>query len=104
LSGLTTKTKNDELYTNGRIGNVFGFNMIVSANVSKGNASTWAQTRNIAGVSGESYAYAEQILKMEALRPESVFQDAIKGLHLYGGKIIRPDMTWAWHADKTAEA
>ncbi len=102
LAGLTTKTQNDALFANGKIGNVLGFEMIVSANVSKGTA--WAQTRNIAGVKGQSYAYAEQILNMEALRPEAVFQDAIKGLHLYGGKIIRPDMTWVWYADKTAEA
>ena len=27
---------------------------------------------------------------MEAYRPESAFSDALKGLHLYGAKLIRP--------------
>ena len=103
LAGLTTKTQNDALFANGMIGNVFGFDILESANISK-NSTSWDKTRNIAGVRGESFAYAEQILNMEALRPEAAFQDAIKGLHLYGGKIIRPDMTWVWYADKTAEA
>lgn len=35
-------------------------------------------------------ALAEQITKTEAYRPESAFSDAVKGLHLYGAKVIRP--------------
>ena len=104
LAGLTTKTANDALFANGVIGNVFGFDVIVSNNVSVGTASTGAKTRNIAGVRGQSFAYAEQILQLEAYRPEDHFEDAVKGLHVYGGKVIRPDMTWVWYADKTAEA
>ncbi|KKK97344.1 hypothetical protein LCGC14_2653680, partial [marine sediment metagenome] len=103
-AGLTTKTNNDALFANGIVGNVFGFDIIESNNVSKDSASTWAKTRNIAGIRGQSFAYAEQILELEAFRPQSSFEDAIKGLHLYGGRVIRPDMTWVWFADKTAEA
>ena len=33
--------------------------------------------------------YADQILKTEAYRPESKFADAVKGLHVYGGKLTR---------------
>lgn len=35
-------------------------------------------------------SYAEQIAKVEAFRPEKRFADALKGLHLYGGKVTRP--------------
>jgi hypothetical protein len=35
-------------------------------------------------------SYAEQISKVEAYRPEKRFGDALKGLHLYGGKVTRP--------------
>lgn len=35
-------------------------------------------------------SYAEQINKTEAYRPEDSFSDAIKGLHLYGAKVVRP--------------
>lgn len=35
--------------------------------------------------------YAEQINKVEAFRPEKRFADALKGLHLYGAKVVRPE-------------
>ena len=35
-------------------------------------------------------SYAEQIAKVEPFRPEKRFADALKGLHLYGGKVVRP--------------
>lgn len=36
-------------------------------------------------------SYAEQISKVEAFRPEKRFADALKGLHLYGAKVVRPE-------------
>lgn len=36
-------------------------------------------------------SYAEQINKVEAFRPEKRFADALKGLHLYGAKVVRPE-------------
>lgn len=48
-----------------------------------------AQNVAIAG-SRIATAYAEQISKVEAFRPEKRFADALKGLHLYGGKVLRP--------------
>lgn len=35
-------------------------------------------------------AFAEQISEVEAYRPEKRFADAVKGLHLYGAKVIYP--------------
>lgn len=35
--------------------------------------------------------YAEQILKVVGYSPEKRFGDALKGLHVYGGKVIRPE-------------
>jgi hypothetical protein len=42
-------------------------------------------------IAGSSIAtsYAEQISKVEAFRPEKRFADALKGLHLYGSKVVR---------------
>lgn len=34
--------------------------------------------------------FAQQMNKLEAYRPESSFSDAVKGLHLYGAKLVRP--------------
>ena len=35
--------------------------------------------------------FAEQISEVEAYRPEKRFADAVKGLHLYGAKIVYPE-------------
>ena len=35
-------------------------------------------------------AYASQLSSVEAYRPEKRFADAVKGLHLYGAKLIYP--------------
>lgn len=44
-------------------------------------------------VAGSAIAtsYAEQIAKVEAFRPQKRFADALKGLHLYGAKVVRGD-------------
>ncbi len=41
--------------------------------------------------SKRAVAFAEQISEVEAYRPEKRFADAVKGLHLYGAKIVYPD-------------
>lgn len=45
-------------------------------------------------ICGHNWAttFAEQIAKLEAYRPERRFADAVKGLHVYGGKVIRPEL------------
>jgi hypothetical protein len=35
-------------------------------------------------------AFAEQLSEIEAYRPEKRFADAVKGLHLYGAKVVYP--------------
>lgn len=35
-------------------------------------------------------AFAEQIDKVEAYRPQDAFEDALKGLYVFGAKIVRP--------------
>ena len=36
-------------------------------------------------------AFAERLSEIEAYRPEKRFADAVKGLHLYGAKVVYPD-------------
>lgn len=40
---------------------------------------------------GKAIAFAEQIDKVEAYRPHDAFQDALKGLYVFGAKIVRAD-------------
>lgn len=39
----------------------------------------------------DAIAFAGQVSNMEALRREDYFQDAVKGLYIYGSKVVRPD-------------
>ena len=36
-------------------------------------------------------AFAEQLSEISAYRPEKRFADAVKGLHLYGAKVVYPN-------------
>ena len=67
------------------------------ATVDVNSSASAAVTVTLAGggqvaIAGSSIAtsYAEQISKVEAFRPEKRFADALKGLHLYGAKVLRP--------------
>ena len=44
-------------------------------------------------IAGHSIAttFAEQINDVEGYRMEKRFADAVKGLHLYGAKVVRPE-------------
>jgi hypothetical protein len=50
----------------------------------------------------QARAYAEQIVETEGYRPERRFGDALKGLHVYGGKIVRPEAMAVAHIKRPA--
>ena len=79
----------DNVIRNGKIGRAAGMDIYVSNNTPHTSATKY---KIIAG-HPMAYTFAEQIVKIEAYRPEARFADAIKGLHVYGGKLIRP---YAW--------
>lgn len=72
---------------NGQVGRALGFDILVSNNTPIVTGDDYAV---MAGYPG-AIAYAEQINKVEAYRPQDAFSDALKGLYLYGAKVIRPD-------------
>jgi hypothetical protein len=72
---------------NGFVGRAAGFDIVMSNNCPNPTGDDYVVT---AGTSA-AISFAEQINKTEAYRPESSFSDAIKGLCVYGAKVIRPD-------------
>ena len=74
---------------NGMVGRAAGFDILVSNNVSK-SADADPVYRAMAGYRG-AISYAEQVSQVEAYRPEDRFADAVKGLHIYGAKVVRPN-------------
>ncbi|HEX9228261.1 MAG TPA: hypothetical protein VF885_16785 [Arthrobacter sp.] len=75
--------------TNGVIGEAAGFSLRKSNNVPDGPGAGAGKLI----IAGNSMAttFAEQIAKTEAARRELRFADMVKGLHLYGGKVVRPE-------------
>lgn len=71
----------------GEVGRAAGFTVLVSNNTPN---PTEDHNVVIAGYPG-AISFAQQISKVEAYRPENSFSDAVKGLHLYGAKLVRPD-------------
>ena len=72
---------------NGIVGRALGFDVLMSNNAPLVTGDDYAV---IAG-HPKAISFAEQINKVEAYRPEDSFSDALKGLHVYGAKLVRPD-------------
>lgn len=71
---------------NGYVGQAAGFNVYMSNNVP--NVAS-AKYKIIAGHKF-AWTFANQITETEAYRPERQFGDALKGLQVFGAKVIRP--------------
>jgi len=89
--------RGDSRLMNGEAGEAAGFTILKSNNVP-----------NLAGEAYKIFAghriattYAEQIIDLQAYKPEQLFGDAVKGLHVYGAKVIRPTALACLIADKS---
>lgn len=80
------KVFDDSYIVNGFVGELFGFNLLLSNNVNN-NGTVW----NIMAYNRSAITYAGQISKMEAVRIQDRFADGVKGLYLYGAKVVRPN-------------
>lgn len=85
-------TDTGKTIASGMIGNstqlgmmVYVSNNLVGTGTDPDSAQTYCMMRT-----KEAIAYAEQIMKTEKYRPESAFSDAVKGLHVYGAKTVKP--------------
>lgn len=91
LGKMLVKTDNAQQIDAGIIGSFMGFDIYVSNNLTTTGTEAGGDL-NIKCMAGTSRAitYADQIVKMEALSLEKRFNDALKGLHVYGAKVVRP--------------
>ena len=83
---IRATAQGDNTLATGLVGTVDGFTVYKSNNVPN---TTNAKYKIIAG-HPSAISFAEQIVSVEAFRPEKRFADAVKGLHVYGGKLVRP--------------
>lgn len=91
------KSGQTDALRNGAVGRAAGFEIYESNNAPEPVAGVHVVQ---AGVNG-AISFAEQINKTEAYRPESSFSDAVKGLALYGAKLIRPEGIAVAYIDAT---
>ena len=75
----------DAMY-NGYIGSFIGFDIYVSNNIDlvDGHYKCFARTKR-------AIAFAEKLKSIVAYRPEDRFADAIKGLYIFGAKVVYPE-------------
>lgn len=77
----------DDIKLNGQLGSISGFDVFVSNNVPN---TTGTKYKIMFGTS-EAITFADQINSVEGYRPEGSFSDALKGLDVYGAKLVHDD-------------
>ena len=90
----------NDAFTNGYVGRAAGFDLYESNNVPTTNQGT--EFKIMAGTT-KAMSYAEQLTKTEAYRVESSFKDGVKGLLVYGGKVVYPDALVVGDCTQAAE-
>lgn len=82
---IDTDTDNSNILAKGIVGRYDNVRVRVSNNLYNDNTDYYAMIRT-----KKAIAYVNQIDKVEPYRPEGLFSDAIKGLNVYGIKVVRP--------------
>lgn len=82
-------------------GDVTGTDALLKGVVGEAGGFTIRKSNNVPNVTKTKYkvqlthkmarSFAQQIVGTEAYRPERRFADAVKGLSVYGGKLLRPE-------------
>ena len=84
-----TLSFNNDLHATGCIGYVAGCKVFVTNNIFVNEGSI--ENHYCFARTTRAIAFAEQLSEVEAYRPEKRFADAVKGLHLYGAKVVYPN-------------
>lgn len=85
MANVLTDTNNSKALSRGYIGKMLGFDIYVTNNIESKNGVYRCIARTDRAV-----AFAEQINSIKPYEPELRNGTAVKGLHLYGAKIVYP--------------
>ena len=83
---VAVKPNIDNFAKKGIVGKYGNANITIENLLAKDDTSVYNQLRTEHAV-----AFAEQINKVEPYRPQDAFEDALKGLYLFGGLVTRPE-------------
>lgn len=91
----------DQLIRTGEVGSISGFTVYVSNNLvdssSGARTAVWFMYGSTAAIT-----VADQLVKTEATRLENAFADGVRGLLLYGTKVVRPAALGAIKVDEVS--
>ncbi len=76
----------DKTLREGAIGRIAGMDVLVSTNLTAVSSKYYV----LAGTN-EAITFASQLAKIESLRDQSSFSDLVRGLYLYGAKVVQPN-------------
>ncbi len=84
-----SNSTSDEALEAGALGSIAGCRIYVSNNIK--SVTQDGKTYHKCFVrTKRAIAFADQLSEIDAYRPENRFADAVKGLHIYGAKVIYP--------------
>ena len=86
---VSLSTDNASALEAGCLGSIGGCKIFVSGNIAT-VAGTGVVHHKCLMRTRRAIAFAEQLSEINAYRPEKRFADAVKGLHLYGAKVVYP--------------
>lgn len=75
---------------NATLGSLLGFTLVTTENTPETDVA------QAIGFYRPSLAYVSQIQETEAMRDVSSFSDRLRGLHVYGGMVVRPSAVAVW--------
>ena len=82
-------TDNTDALEHGCLGSIGGCKIFVSNNIASEKTGEKTYYKCLVRTR-RAIAFAEQLSEIDAYRPEKRFADAVKGLHLYGAKVVYP--------------
>lgn len=82
---IALDTNNSEILKKGIVGMYDNCKVRISNNLHTSGTSYYGMIRT-----EKAIAFASQIQDVEAYRPETLFSDAVKGLNVFGAKVVRP--------------
>ena len=85
-------TNNPEILKKGAVGKINNAFVCIENLLPTGKTGSGAEDNVYYNIlrTDKAIAFAEQIEKVEHYRPEDAFTDAVKGLYVFGAKIVRP--------------
>ena len=86
-------TNNPEILKKGAVGKINNAYVCIENCLPTGKTGTGSTDNVYYNIlrTNKAIAFAEQIEKVEHYRPQDAFTDAVKGLYVFGAKIVRPN-------------